>query len=168
MSEEPTRQKDCSRCGRTLARSCFAENEHLRDGLNPWCNQCVQAASAPGAPERTPESLRQWQRDYLREYMAERRRRMQAEKPVGVRWRAHHGATIGLRCGSGQITIRADHKQLRPVLRFLRHVNARDIHYHCRYWQLRVSAMVDPDAVREEMSRLEGRGKAVRIGYRNR
>ncbi|MET8686491.1 endonuclease VII domain-containing protein [Streptomyces sp. NPDC004732] len=40
MSELP-QEKRCSRCKRTMARSAFAGNKSMRDGLQAYCRECA-------------------------------------------------------------------------------------------------------------------------------
>ena len=57
MEENKTQTKVCKRCGRELPIEKFGKHFRAKDGLNPYCKECVSQIQKEAAARKKPETV---------------------------------------------------------------------------------------------------------------
>lgn len=55
--------KKCSRCGLTKGLTFFGRDKHRKDGLNPYCKQCLKEKFEILKHDK-PEKIKEWRKSY--------------------------------------------------------------------------------------------------------
>ena len=64
--------KICKKCGMELPLECFGKHKRMKDGLQPYCKECMKQYKKQYRAEHA-EAIKQYMKQYKKQYYAENR-----------------------------------------------------------------------------------------------